>query len=196
MSYDAKHRRPVLQGPRCKWDGGPRSTADISWIVWHTTEGGGYPRQPSALAVARWGAAWVPADHKVSWHLVVDDSVAIVTLPDDVISYTAFSRANRHGLHIELAGHARWSTLEWYRHQATLKRAAWRAALWCRRYDIPPRFLTDDEYRRGDKGMITHAQVTRVDRVGSHTDPGPRFPARRVARMVRRRLETLAGARE
>lgn len=190
MTYDSRHRYPVVHGPRCRWHGGTRHLSQIAWVVWHSTEGLGFPRQPPAEAVAKWGAS-LPETRKVSWHLVVDDNVAIVTLPDDIISYTAYSRANRHGLHIELCGFARWPVVYWYRHQATLKRAAWRAALWCKRYGIPPRFLTDDEYRRGEKGMITHAQVTRVDRVGTHWDPGPHFPRWRVARMVRRRMEYL-----
>lgn len=188
---DARHRKPVQYGPLCKWHGGARSPSEIAWIVWHDTEGRDFPKQPSAKALARWGAYWVPASNKVSWHLTVDDDIAVVCLPDDVISYTAYSRANRHGLHIELCGHARWSKLQWYIHQATLKRAAWRAARWCKRYGIPPRFLSDDEYRRGEKGMITHAQVTRVDRVGSHTDPGKHFPDRYVAKLVRRRMKWL-----
>lgn len=186
---DVKHRKPVLTGSeyRCAWHGGPRNPSLLDWIVLHSTESG----PGTAKAVARWGAS-SGAVGRASWHYTVDDGVLIRCLPDDVVSYTAYSPANDYGLHIEIVGRASWSKLEWYRHQATLKRAAWQVARWSRRYGIPATVLSDEQVARKARGIMSHAQVTRVWGRGTHTDPGKNFPYRYFEWLVRRRLKWLA----
>lgn len=181
---DARHRKPVVFGPRCRWNGGSRRASDIRYIVIHDAEA----PSDAARGVANYGAR---TDRKVSWHVVTDDHILIRQLPDLVVSWTA-PPLNDEGLHIEMCGYARYSKLDWYRHQATLKRSAWQVARWCRAYKIPARWLTDAELRAGNvKGIVTHAQVSRVFRQSDHTDPGRNFPTRYFMYLVRRRLRWL-----
>ena len=185
---DAKHQAPILGGPqyRCSWHGGPRNPALIDWIVIHDTESG----PGTAPAVAKWGASSGAKGH-ASWHFTVDDNVLIRCLPDDIVSYTAYSPANDYGLHIEIVGRASWTRREWYMHQATLKRAAWQVARWANTYKIPIEELSDSALRNGRPGITTHAQCTRVFKKGSHTDPGKNFPMTYFLWLCRRRLKWL-----
>jgi len=177
---DAKHQRPVINGPRCRNHGPRRALSTIRVIVIHDAEA------PSngATGVANYGATTGTA---VSWHVVVDDNKAFRQLPDGIVSWTA-PGCNYDGLHIEQCGYARYSKLDWFRHQATLKRAAWIVAKWCRLYKIPPVWLTDEGLRAGKRGLVTHAQVSRVYKRSDHTDPGPNYPRGYFALLVRRRI--------
>lgn len=176
---DAKHRKPVQIGPRCRHDGGTRYSTQIEYIVIHDAEGA------SAQGVANYGAT---TPRVVSWHVTCDDKILIRCLPDLVIGWAA-PGANRNGLQLELCGYASWSKLTWYRHQSTLKRGAWQVAKWCKAYSIPARWLTDAELRNGNRdGIVTHAQVSRVFGLSDHTDPGKGFPSRYFMHLVRRRL--------
>lgn len=179
---DAKHRKPVEIGPRCKHDGGPRRASQIRYIVIHDAEGA------NARGVAAYGAT---TDRVVSWHVTCDDNVLIRCLPDLTIAWAA-PPCNTNGLQIELAGFASYSKLQWYLHQGTLKRAAWQVAKWCNTYDIPPRWLTHAELDEGeDKGIVTHALVSEVFRESTHSDPGKNFPKTYFLRMVKRRMRWL-----
>lgn len=181
---DRRHRYPEIVGPRCRFDGGPRRDEEIRYIVVHSAEA----PSNAAPGVARYGAT---TNRSVSWHVVVDDERRIRCLPDTFVAWAA-PGVNRSGLQIELCGYARYSRLDWYRHQATLKRAAWQVAEWCKRYGIPARWLADDELERGAKeGIVTHAQVSRVYRRSDHWDPGKGFPERYFMLLVRRRLRWL-----
>src|SRR5262245_31014112 len=134
---DPKHRGPTTFGPKCSYHGPPRDPSVIRLVVIHDTEGSArqFPSQPRAAAIARYGASSVA---KASWHFTVDETTLIRCLPDDVVAWCA-PGANYDGLHIEICGYARWSRLAWFKHQSTLKRAAWQAARWCVAYNIPPR---------------------------------------------------------
>ena len=182
MSPDEKHRRPVLTKPACRWNGGYRNQ-EPNVIVIHTAES----PWDAAEGVANYGAR---TDRKVSWHVVVDDEVAIRQLPDSLVSWTAPPR-NSDGLHIEICGRAAASKIEWYRHQANLKRAAWIVAEWCKTHDIPARWLTDRQLDHNYAGLTTHRQVSRVYRKSDHTDPGPHFPSRYFLYLVKRRIRWL-----
>jgi len=165
---DARHRKPVLIGPRCKNDGGGRRSTSIRYIVIHDAEA----PSDAAQGVANYGAR---TNNSVSWHVVVDDNMLIRQLPDLVIGWAA-PPLNTNGLQIEMCGYARYSALQWWQHRATLYRAAWQVAKWCRDYKIPPRWLSDVELDEGEKkGIVTHAQVSRVYKKSDHTDPGEGF---------------------
>lgn len=179
---DEKHRKPVLNGPRCRHDGGLRRSSQIRYIVIHDAEGA------SAKGVANYGAS---VDRPVSWHVTCDDDYLIRCLPDSFIAWAA-PPCNTNGLQIELCGFASWSKFKWYYHQSTLKRAAWQVAEWCRTYKIPPRWLTATELDEGkQKGILTHALVSQVYKQSDHSDPGPNFPKRYFINMVKRRLRWL-----
>lgn len=182
MSLD-KYNAPLQQGPFCKYHGHTRSPGDIDWVVVHDAEGA------NAQGVAAYGAS---GNAQASWHVTCDDKVGIRCLADDVVAYHAYSPANDIGLGLEICGYASWSKLTWYRHQATLKRSAWVVARWCVRYNIPARWLKDDEIRAHKPGLLTHADVTRVLHKGSHTDPGKNFPKGYFLLLVRRRVAELS----
>lgn len=176
---DPKHRGPVENGPRAAHDSGHRDPSRIRLIVMHDTEGG------TARGVASYFAS---RSARASTHWVVDQERAVRCLPDDVIPWGA-PGANTDGIHIEQCGYAKWSRLQWYRHQATLKRSAWVAARTCVRYGIPARWLTDKQLRDGvSEGFVTHNQVSRVFRGSSHWDPGPNYPRTYFIRLVKRRV--------
>ncbi len=179
---DSKHRKPVQFGPNCRWDGGSRAFQDIKYIVIHSAES----PSDAAQGVARYGSR---TDRKVSWHVVVDNNLRIRQLPDNRIAWTA-PPCNSNGLNVEICGRASYSRLQWYQNQASLKRAAWQVAEWCKTYGIPVRELSDQELDRGYiRGIITHAQVSRVFKISDHTDPGRNFPMRYFMLLVRRRLK-------
>lgn len=192
---DPKHRGPVEQGPRCSYHGPPRDPSNIRVVVIHDTEGSprAFPRQPSARAIARYGASSAAG---ASWHFTVDQERLVRCLPDDVVAWTN-PGVNYEGLSIEICGYARWTRLHWFRHQATLKRAAWQTARWCVRYGIPARWLTDRQLRdQVTDGLSTHAQVSRVFRRSDHTDPGPNFPRGYFLWLVKRRVKWLRQERK
>lgn len=150
-------------------------------IVWHDME---TPEKATmAEAVANFFAT---TDKQVSAHVCADsDSVVECVKPED----TAFAApgANADGYQVELAGKARQSAAEWKDAYsvATIKQAArWLAPI-MRKHGIPARWLTDAQLRDGkSKGMVTHAQVSRVFKQSSHTDPGTGFPNAFVAETV------------
>jgi N-acetylmuramoyl-L-alanine amidase CwlA len=146
----------------------------------------------AAQGVANYGAS---SSARASWHIVADDNITIRTLADDRVAYHAYSPANQIGLGIELCGYASYSRYQWYRHQATLKRGAWQTARWCVKYNIPPKWLTDSQIIDEVPGLLTHGDVTRVLKKGSHTDPGKNFPRGYFQFLVQRRVKWILAER-
>ena len=145
---------------------GTRPLSAIEHVVMHSTEGG----------TARGAAAWFqnPAS-KGSAHLCVDDVVCYRTLEDNEIPWGA-KGANFSGFHIEQAGYASWTSYIWSKtHRKTLNRAAFKAALHCKRYGIPTRFVSASGLKLGVAGITTHAECTKAFG-GNHTDPGFGWP--------------------
>jgi hypothetical protein len=125
----------------------------------------------------------------------VDETRAVRCLADDVIPWGA-PGANTDGIHIEQCGWASWSRLTWFRHQATLKRAAWVAARASVDHRIPVRWLTDRQVRDGvSEGFTTHAQISRCFKGSGHTDPGPNYPRGYFLWLVKRRVKWLRAGR-
>lgn len=144
---------------------GTRPLDHVRWIVLHDEEA------PTAESAARY---FTDPQSGGSAHLCVDDQTCYRTLPNEAIAWGA-PGANTEGFHIEQAGYARWSTVIWRRHLNTLKRAAYKTALHCRRFNIPPVFVTARDLRAGRPGVTTHAECTKAFG-GSHTDPGLFWP--------------------
>jgi len=144
---------------------GRRSLAQIGLIVIHCTESN------SAQSSAEW---FENRRAGGSAHLVVDDVECYRTLDDDVIPWGA-KGANTRGFHIEIAGWAGWSRTDWMKHEQALRRAAYKAAVHAKKFDIPIRWLTQDQLGAGQKGFATHAMCTRAFG-GTHTDPGSHCP--------------------
>lgn len=150
-------------------DSGLRPLSAIRWIVMHDTEGG------TAESIAHYFAS---SAAQGSAHLVVDDTSCYRTLPNNRIPWGA-PGANINGFHIEQCGYAKWTNLIWSKtHRATLERAAYKCALHCRKFGIPPYFVDYKGLRANKFGVTTHAEVTKAfpKLGGSHTDPGPGWP--------------------
>jgi hypothetical protein len=178
---DPKHRGPVKHGPYISYNGGSRPESRIRLVVIHDAEGS------TAAGVAAYGAS---GQRNASWHATVDDKEVIVQLPDNIVAWAA-PGANTDGLQLELCGYARWSKLTWYRHQSTLKRAAWHTARWCVEHNIPPKWVTDKGLKNGDLGLTSHVQVNRVYKGSDHPDPGKGFPYGYFQYLVQRRVKWL-----
>lgn len=167
-------------------DSGPRRASDVRLVVIHSTEGG------TALSVARYFAR---ASTRASTQLVIDDDGCYRCVPDLVIPWGA-PGANRHGLHIEHCGFARWNREEWLRHRATIERSAIKAARWCWQYGIPRRWLTLGQLKGGEPGFCTHAQCSVAFPPNSgHHDPGGGFPKPLYMQLVRKHYAKLAAER-
>jgi hypothetical protein len=154
---------------------GRRPLSAIKWIVMHDTEGG------TAEQIARYFAS---SAAQGSAHLVVDDTSCYRCLDNDQVPWAA-PGANTAGFHIEQCGYARWTSIIWSsKHRATLERAAYKTALHCRRFGIPPYFVEAADLNMGKRGVTTHAECTKAFG-GSHTDPGPGWPRWWFMRRVR-----------
>lgn len=146
-------------------------------IVLHSTEG----------STAAGAAGWFTNDKAGgSAHVVVDDGACFRTLPDDVVAWGA-QGVNKDGLHLEIAGFAKWTRAEWLAHPGRLAKAARIVAGWCRTYGIPARLLTVDELKSGARGIITHAIAVKAYG-GDHWDPGTGFPLEQLVDQVRAEL--------
>lgn len=180
---------PAVQVPpecddslRAVHHGGTRSLSPgrIRLLVLHSTEG------ETAAGAAGW---FTQAASGGSTHAVVDDSECYRTLDEDVVPWGASGdRANEDGLHVEMAGYARWTRDEWLSHRAEIEKAAAVVLDWARRYDVPLVFLTAADLRAqgGEaRGITTHWEVTKAfDVEGGHVDPGPEFPIDVFLRMI------------
>jgi N-acetylmuramoyl-L-alanine amidase len=175
VSKTVGKNRPAL--PNCSTQytahghGSTRNMQSVRLIVLHSTEGA------TAAGAAGWFAN---PDSQGSTQIIVDDTSCFRTLPDNVIPWgAAGGRANEDGLHIEMAGFAKWTRAEWLKHQATLdKTAAW-IAEWSALYGVPLTFLTAADLKRDGlkaRGITTHAAITEAFKPGGHTDPGKNFP--------------------
>jgi hypothetical protein len=145
---------------------GTRPLSAIKWIVMHSTEGG------TALGAAAW---FQNPDSQGSAHVCLDDRICYRTLEDNRVPWGARG-ANYGGWHVEQAGYARWTSLIWSStHRRTLERAAYKAALRCRWYGIPPYFIGAKDLKAGKRGVTTHNECSKAFG-GSHWDPGFGWP--------------------
>lgn len=154
---------------------GYRPLNQIWWVVMHATEGGTSQSVASYFTSAKSGG---------STQLVVDDFDCYRCLSDAQIPWGA-PGANYHGFHIEQCGYVRWTKVVWSKtHRRTLMRAAYKAALHCKRYGIPIRFVEAEGLKKSLKGITTHAECTKAFG-GDHTDPGTNWPRLLFMTMVR-----------
>ena len=124
-----------------------------------------------------------------SAHLCVDDKECYRCLANEAIPWGA-PGANENGFHIEQAGFARWSAVIWKSHVNTLRRCAWKTAVHCKQFGIPPVFVKADDLKVEKRGITTHREVTKAFG-GTHTDPGPFYPVSMAMWFVRRYYKQL-----
>jgi hypothetical protein len=159
-----------------------RTSVDV--VVLHTVEAA--ETSTTAENVARW-AAGLDAPN-TSWHYAIDDESIVQCVKEEHVAWAAPSR-NSNGIQLEHAGYARQTVEQWNDPFSSrmLALSARLAARICARWSIPMRFVDADALMRSERGITTHAEVTKGPGKGltSHTDPGPYFPIERYLEMVR-----------
>lgn len=144
-----------------------------------------------------------------SAHYVVDPQEAVQSAWDSVICWHA--PPNRHSIGVEMCdipgpipgdnvSTARRKAMRrvwrWRRDNqlAMLRRTARLVAELCAAYGVPPRFLDAAALRKGQRGVTTHAQVSKAWRQSTHWDPGwwPRYRFMRWVRADHKRIMSAA----
>lgn len=161
---------------------GKRSIQDVKWIVLHDTEAA------SARGVASY---FHSSNAQGSAHLVVDDNECYRCLANEDIPWGA-PGANTNGFHIEQCGFAKWSTVIWKSHINTIRRAAYKAAVHAKLFNIPCVWVDAAGLQNGWKGVTTHREVSKAFG-GDHTDPGPFYPKPMFMWFMRRYRKELDG---
>jgi len=167
VSYETE-TWPFIQA---RWFG-PKRVGPPRLIVIHDME---FPEKAgAAAAVANYFATTTT---KASAHICVDNLSIFQCVKDSYVAWAA-PGANHDGIQIELAGFAAQTPGEWRDLYSTglLALAADAAAQYSLKYDIPLIHLSDDNLRKGNRGVVGHAQVSRVYKQSTHTDPGENFP--------------------
>lgn len=148
-----------------------RSVIDL--LVLHSME------SPEAPRTARNVAEWFASDKapQASAHYLVDADEVIQSVRDRDVAWAA-PGANANGVHVEHAGRADQSESDWRDEfsMATLHRSIELCATLCRTWGIPARVVLQDGLLAGNRGITTHAEVSKAFRRSDHWDPGPNFP--------------------
>lgn len=142
--------------------------ASIMYIVLHETVT--EEKANGAVAVATY---FKNTTRSASTHIIADNTTLVRCVLD---TNTAFGcpGVNASGLHIEHVGMGNQSSADWADAYsvAELENSAWQAAHWSKEFLIPLKTLTDTELQNGMlKGVITHAQASRVFKLSDHVDP-------------------------
>lgn len=147
---------------------------DVRVVCLHSTEG------PTAAGAA----SYLHTRPDGSVHIVVDDRDAYELADRGTITCGA-GGFNTGVYHVEQAGFASWSRVQWLRRLRTLRRAAYWTARELRRNDLPPKPLRSGRELQHGKGYTFHAWVTDAGYPTTHTDPGPHYPFLKMRALVR-----------
>lgn len=129
--------------------------------------------------------------HQTSAHTIADQTAEIQLVPYDQRAWHC-GNGNSTSIGKEHCGRAAFSLEQWTTPDglAMLRRSARESALICKRFDIPPRWLSVVQVANNDRGFCTHNDM-RLGRGGTtHTDPGPNFPYDTYLQLVREELGT------
>jgi hypothetical protein len=105
-------------------------------------------------------------------------------VPDERAAWTLLD-GNPRSLNLELCGFAHWTREQWLSEGSVdgvwnPRQMIRNAATWTRRKcetrNLPKRWLTLDQIRRGERGILMHADYTYATGDGDHTDLGKNFP--------------------
>jgi N-acetyl-anhydromuramyl-L-alanine amidase AmpD len=129
-----------------------------------------------------------------SCHYSVDNNTVVQSVKDSDTAWAA-PGANSDGLQFEHAGYASQSRRDWTDaySRAMLARSAKLTAKLALKYKIQPVHITDRQLAGNSTGFVSHAQVSRVFKQSTHTDPGPSFPWDAYMLMVRTEYNALKG---
>lgn len=166
----------------------PASNRTIKWAVIHSMEAAN--KGSTAENVGRFFQT-LPEKRKASAHVGVDENSAVRYVADKDVAFAA-PGANAEGLHLELAGYARFSAAEWSGPgmDSMLAIAAGVIRDWCDRYGIPRRFVDAAALKRGERGITTHYEVSQAFKKSDHWDPGKGFPITSLIDLVRGGTQT------
>lgn len=158
-----------------------RPYGKLIWVIIHSTEG-----SENDQAAENGNAYDARRTDGTSTHAFVDRNSVVQEVNSWDRAHAALAIGNNRGYQLELCGRAAQSALQWKDAQSgpALEAAAKHVAYVCRKYNIPPRWVTEADVDARRPGLMTHAMVTAwLD--GTHTDPGKNFPfawfANRVA---------------
>lgn len=162
---------------------------DVRLVVIHTMEWGEDINTAEKCAAMFAG----PQSPHSSAHYCVDADSIVQCVREDTGAwhapgYAAGREINRCSIGVEHAGYMKQSAAEWADPYSTamLLLSARLVGGICRRYQIPIRHLTKEEFLAGEKGFVGHDDCTRWTGVGSHLDPGPNFPWKQYLELVKR----------
>lgn len=150
----------------------PAARTSFDHVVLHTMEY--WERSESAEWCQQFFAT---SDRQGSTHCEVDNNSICRSVQDHDVCWGA-NGVNRSGLHIEHAGFAAQSDVDWHDEYSLLmlRLSAELTATWCQKYSIPVRFVTARGLIAGERGITTHAEAEIAFPYGGHTDPGVEFP--------------------
>lgn len=158
---------------RAKGVGGNQT--DIKRVVIHSAE--------SPFGSAEGVARFLETREDGGAHFMLDDRSGYRLAPDSRIAY-GVSGLNTGSIHIEQAGYAGMSKLQWLRHPRQLARVAYTTAHSLRKHNLPPRRLKGrDEVLHG-KGYVYHMDASPYV-TSTHTDPGKGFPTGVMDRLIK-----------
>lgn len=151
----------------------PTNGRQIDLIVIHDME------TPEDARRAETVSAWFAGSSapRASAHWCFDPDSAVRCVLDKDVAWHA-PGANNNGLGYEHAGYARQTRAEWMDKPslATLRVSSRQAAIDCKKYNIPVRYVDAAGLLRGERGITTHLQVSKAFKRSTHWDPGYEFP--------------------
>lgn len=111
-----------------------------------------------------------------SAHYNVDSDSIVRSVRDEDVAYHA--PPNTHSIGIEHAGYASQRTDQWLDpySRAMLHLSAGLTRALCKKYGVPIVFVPASQLAAGQRGITTHAEVSKAWRRTDHWDPGPGFP--------------------
>lgn len=178
---DSSVANSIYPTENCSWS----PALNPIWVVLHTME------TPEHNQISENIAGWFANPiAQTSAHYCVDPDSVVQCVDERACAWAAMQVGNANGIHIEMAGRAAQTAAEWADapSQAILARTAALTADICRRHNIPAWYLTDQQLANGEKGITTHAQISRVFKQSDHTDPGGGFPMDQFIGLVRKAL--------
>lgn len=153
----------------------------VNRLVIHSME---HPEIPgTAKAVCQWFAGKTAP--QASAHFNIDDKEIWGSVHEEDTAWHA--PPNQHSIGIEHAGFAAQTVAEWSDpySEAMLRLSARLAAGICARHGLPVAFVPAAGLLRGERGITTHAEVSKAWRQTDHSDPGPNFPMAHYLNLVR-----------
>lgn len=158
-----------------------RDVGDIKRLVAHTAE-----IQETRDAAEDVAAFFAKPTTGVSAHKCVDNNTVVTCVFDEDIAHHA-KGDNLNSIGYEMSGFAKQTKAQWLDEYSrnVIERTARNMALDCIAYNIPPRWLTEDQLRADMRGIVSHMLVSKVLGDGGRTDPGAEFPVQLLIAQIK-----------